>query len=127
MYWYDYVGIQITFFIMVTQLYLMYMLHTQPFKNFYTNVHEFLNELTIILVSYLCLLLTDYITFQSAKVKFNVGWGLMTVVGMNIFVGLGNIFVILFKQVRRKILRRMMLKRNKKIMKMLIKKYSPFA
>jgi hypothetical protein len=124
-YWYDLVGIQIGFFVFTTEIYCMYLVHAQPFTDRATNRQEIFNEITVFVVTYHLICLSDFV--RSAETKFDVGYSLIATVIINLCFGLGNIGYLLSHKLRVYIKRKLMLRKDKKIREMIILKYSPFA
>jgi len=100
----------------------MYVVHVKPFEVKLFTRQEIFNEITIMLISYLCICQTDYVFLASAK--FNVGYAMDAIIGLNIVILLLPVIYEALRNVKQSIRRRSMLRKDKYIRKVIMKKYT---
>jgi hypothetical protein len=81
----------------------VYIIKAQPFESKKLNGFEMFNELTVLLISYTMLLLTDF--YPGLIRQYNVGWFLVLVTLLNILINMIHALIItivqLFKDIRK--------------------------
>ena len=124
-YLYDYVALQIIFFVLISEFYVIYFVHSRPFVKKSINNQEILNEVTTIFVSYHIVCYTDFV--ETADGKFMMGYSCIVVIGLNIANGVTKLLAGMIHQFRQKMKRKSMLKKDRAIRLSMNKKYSPYA
>lgn len=77
---------QLQSYILISQFYLMYLVHVKPYESRLTNRLEIFNEGCILVVAYINLLLSDFVT--DIDVHWNAGFALIGISLINFFVNL---------------------------------------
>jgi len=78
----DVPALQIIILVLTNKFYLMYVVYAKPFAIKLFTRQEIFNEITIMLISYLCICQTDFV--EHATAKFNVGYAMDAIIGLNI-------------------------------------------
>ena len=75
-----------------------YLLGQRPHKSKNTRAFELYNELTILSVTYVLMMNADLVTDD--MLRYNIGWALVGVIGINIIANIINVVISMIKKIR---------------------------
>lgn len=79
-------------------LMLLYLVDVRPLNSPFLNKMELFNEVTLLACSYFLFAFTDFV--GDATLRYSLGWGFISLIGLNVAVNLGALFYSMFLNIR---------------------------